>query len=540
MALLFDLLGYLTVVLHGVVAAAQAVAIGGVVFVIALARPLASRIGEEVGRDAARVIAWAALVMAGCEAVKLGLQMALLTDTVGLSLGEALGATFALAGLVKIAAGLGLAVMARRANCQCAVLAALALVVLLAATFTTHAVARLEGRAVMFAISAAHQLGAAVWLGGLPCFLRALGRAESDDARRLIGARYSRLSMAGVAIILASAVGIAVAYIGSWQGFYGAAYGVMASAKMAMFGMLLLLGLGNFLLIRRLETEPALPTLRLRRFVELEIGIGLAVFFAAASLTSVPPAVDIPHEQVTWAEIAERNAPRWPRLESPDHDTLALPALQARLNAEAAGARAFVPGGGQAPPRNAADVAWSEYNHHWAGIFVVLIGVLALVERAGLRLARHWPLIFVVLALFLLWRSDPEAWPIGHIGFWESLRDVEVLQHRITALLVLVFGVFEWRVRAGGLVGSRAALVFPLLCAVGSLLLLTHSHAIANTKEQLLIEISHTPLALAGLAAGCARWLEIRLDGPVGRAAGWVWPVCLLLVGLVLLGYREA
>ena len=84
-------------------------------------------------------------------------------------------------------------------------------------------------------------------------------------------------------------------------------------------------------------------------------------------------------------------------------------------------------------------------------------------------------------------------------------------------------------------------LVFPLLTAIGAAALLTHSHAIANIRDQLLIEITHTPLALAGVAAGWARWLELRLDdGPGKRVAGWVWPLCLVLVGLVLLDYREA
>jgi putative copper resistance protein D len=44
--------------------------------------------------------------------------------------------------------------------------------------------------------------------------------------------------------------------------------------------------------------------------------------------------------------------------------------------------------------------------------------------------------------------------------------------------------------------------VFPLMVAAGAALLLTHSHAIASVKDQLLIEITHTPLALAGAAAG--------------------------------------
>ena len=57
-------------------------------------------------------------------------------------------------------------------------------------------------------------------------------------------------------------------------------------------------------------------------------------------------------------------------------------------------------------------------------------------------------------------------------------------------------------------------MVFPLMTAAGGALLLTHSHAIANIKDQLLIELTHTPLALAGILAGWSRWLELRLDPP--------------------------
>ena len=82
--------------------------------------------------------------------------------------------------------------------------------------------------------------------------------------------------------------------------------------------------------------------------------------------------------------------------------------------------------------------------------------------------------------------------------------------------------------------------MFPLLCAAGGILLLTHSHAIANIKDQLLIELTHTPLALAAVVAGWSRWLELRLDPPEARIAGWIWPACLIFVGLILLLYREA
>ena len=38
-----------------------------------------------------------------------------------------------------------------------------------------------------------------------------------------------------------------------------------------------------------------------------------------------------------------------------------------------------------------------------------------------------------------------------------------------------------------------------------------------------------------------SRWLELRLpERKESRAASYVWPVCLILVGLVLLNYRES
>jgi putative copper resistance protein D len=53
--------------------------------------------------------------------------------------------------------------------------------------------------------------------------------------------------------------------------------------------------------------------------------------------------------------------------------------------------------------------------------------------------------------------------------------------------------------------------------------------------------MSHAALALFGVTAGWARWLELRLpkDESERRFAGYVWPVALMLVGMVLLDYRE-
>ena len=551
MELLIDLFGYLSIIVHGLTILAQSMALGGVLFLVLLALPLLPVTGTGVARRTARIAAWSAMGLVAAEALTVTLQTAVLTGTLDIGLWGSVTAHATLAGLAKIAAGLALAALLFRRGERAGTLPLLVLsaLILAAATLTTHAAARLEDRGPLLAAAFLHQAGAALWIGGIPSFLAALNWTDDGVSFRAIGARFSALSMLGVACILASGTVMSVLYIGDWGGFYGTAYGVMVGAKIALFLMLLALGGLNFLLVGRLRANPATPITRLRRCAEAEIGIGVALFFAAASLTSVPPAIDLSQDRATWADIAARNAPAWPRLHSPDHDRLAIPALQARLDAEAAARAArplpaFTPGEGQIPPRNADDVAWSEYNHHWSGLFVTAVGLLALLNRAGLGWAKHWPLLFLGLGVFLFIRSDPEVWPLGGIGFFESFRDVEVVQHRVFVVLIAAFALFEWRVRVSGQTGTRASLVFPLLCAVGGGLLLTHSHAIANVKEQLLIEVSHTPLALAGIAAGWARWLELRLDPAespgLRRAAGWVWPVCLLMCGLILLNYREA
>jgi putative copper resistance protein D len=548
MALLVDLFGYLEIILHGLVILSQSMALGGVLFLVFLARPLAAALpqGAALLRRTAIIAGWSAAALVLGEALTIALQASVLVDTVDLTWTDVMGAGFARAGLVKCAAALlltGCLVAWRSAPAP--LLLAMGAVELAAATLTTHAAARMHNSGLLLGVEGLHQLGAAIWIGGIPCFVMALALVNDVVSWRIIAARFSRLSIIGVACILASGTVMSVFYIGSWDAVYGTAYGVMVVAKVCMFAALLLLGLGNFIVGRQLRSDPNAPVLRMKRFAEVEIGIGISIFFAAASLTSVPPGIDLTQDRVSWHEVVERNTPVWPRLHSPDYDSLALPELQAQLDSEAAKQAqsppaASIPGSGELPPRNAADIAWSEYNHHWAALFVLLLGTLALLNKAGVRWARHWPLTLLGLAVFLLIRSDPEVWPMGYVPFFDAFRDVEVLQHRMFVVLITAFALFEWGVRTGRLRSRRAALVFPLLTAAGGALLLTHSHAIANVKDQLLIELTHTPLALAGIGAGWARWLELRADGRTARIAGWVWPICFLLCGAVLMVYREA
>ena len=437
------------------------------------------------------------------------------------------GAGFVVAGGVKILAAGSIGVMASwpsdKGFCPRMALGAAGVLFLAAALADSHAAARFDHNALLLFATGAHELGAALWLGGLPCFWVVLHGGVAGALARRIGTRFSALATTGVALILVGVVTFVPLYIGSSEAVYGTAYGAMAATKGVLLGMLLLLGLANSRAVRRFAADPSAMQ-QVQRFVEVEMGIGMAVLLAAASITSMPPAVDLREDRVSYADFVARYTPELPRLVSPEHATLAIPALQARLDAEwkAGGEstrpRAFVPGEGTLPPRNAQDIAWSEYNHHWAGLLVALMGLAALAQRSRhVPWAKHWPLLFLLLAAFLFLRADPEVWPMGEVGIIESLKEPEVAQHRLFVLLIVAFGLFEWGVRTGRIATHILQRVFPLLTALGGTLLLTHSHALGNLKQEVLVDLSHLPIAVLGIGAGWARWLEV--EAPAGRGA---------------------
>ena len=549
MSTLFDVFGFLSVLLHGLELVAQTVTVGSVLFALVIVRRDADRPDPDRARTA-RIVRIAAMTLVGTTLASIGLRTLVLATTLQLAPLGLITAQFAWTGLIRALAAAGIAVLAHPQRITSELTDAgsgvLAGIVLATAVAGSHAAARLDDAAAAYLATIAHQLGAALWLGGLPCFHAALRHASARHAERL-GRRYSRASIAGVALIVLGATGYAVVYIGSPGAAYGTAYGAMALAKAALLAVLLWLGLQNFRSIRR-GLADAGGVQRLGRTVVVEMGVGLAALMAAASITSTPPAADLVDDRVTIHELAERWRPQVPRLSSPEHASLSLPALQARLDAEALERHdvrrpgAFVPGEGEPPPRNAYDVAWSEYNHHWAGVLVFAMGFAALLGRSGrVGWAMHWPLLFVVLAAIVFVRGDPEVWPLGDIGFFESLKDPEVVQHRMFVVIMIAFALFEWRVQSGRSRSRAAAFAFPLLVALGATLLLAHSHALGNAKEELMVETTHLPVAVLGVVAGWSRWLEVEAhDQRDGRVGGVLWPLCFMVIGLLLLNYREA
>jgi putative copper resistance protein D len=543
MARLLQIFGFLSVLFRGATLTFQSLAIGGIIFLIFVLR----RIGKESETLQPACLRWVRFSAIALAVMQISYVLAnslILMQSAGMSLRDVVGANFVIAGAIGILSAMAIVILAvaQRLRSYAALLFPAAAIIA-SSVMTSHAMARLEYRAPLVAFTALHQAATAAWLGGLPYLLIAIRRAPDAGLARQFSARFSQLTLLSVAILASAGAVLGFAYVGSFKAVYGTSYGAMVATKVFLFGLLLFLGALNFQLVRNGPASAILTSLK--RFGEAEIGIGITVILTAASLTSLPPAVDLTRDRVTGTEIFARMAPRLPRLASPAMQELPEDVYAAQKKAFESGSlstESYVPGQAGTRPNTPAEKAWSEYNHHWAGILVIAIGLLAFIAQAGhLSWARNWPLIFLGLSLFLFLRSDPEVWPLGPNGFWITFADPEVLLHRIFALLVIALAAFEWRVQTGRVASARVRLVFPALIAVSGALLLTHSHALGNIKEEVLAELSHIPLAILAVTAGWSRWLELRLpfESHTRNLMARLWPLCILLIGVVLLNYRE-
>jgi putative copper resistance protein D len=546
MADLLGIFGFLVVLLRAATLCFQTILAGGVIFLTAVASNDSLR-PDELTRPAWKLIRWSGVGLALCQLAFLIVNFLVLGNSTAISIPEMLGANFALAGIVTIVASLAVALwpMSLRKSANRASLIPVILI-LASSVVTSHSFSRMEGRAVLVGLTSLHYLATASWIGGLPYLLLSMKRVSEQGIRIKISQRFSRLAQFGVAVLFLAGLGMSLVFVGSWNALYGTAYGIMVGTKVVLFGCLLLLGAANYFIVRGIGAASTAGSTSLIRFGEVEIGIGLTVILAAASLTSQPPGADLTEDRVSLHEIAVRYAPRMPRFLSPPLGDLSPAGKELERQAKLAGVKvpaAFMPGESFSHPDSPGDIAWSEYNHAWAGLIIFFMGLLALLSHNQyFSWAKIWPLMFLGLAVFLFLRADPENWPLGPNGFWASFREADVLQHRAAVLLIILFALFQWAVETNRVKSHAAALVFPGVCAIGGIVLLTHMHAVTNIKQEMLIELSHTPLAIFGIVAGWARWLELRLpqENSTRKYLAWVWPVCFIFVGLILMDYHEA
>ena len=542
---LVDLFSFLSVVLRAGTLVFQSLLLGGVLFVLWVARSSPAAAPDSIARiqkSSWSLLQISAVGLAVVQLLYLYVNSAVLMATAEIGFDGVVGANFFISGCIVLAAALVTAIVASgNKNIAKWALPMLAVIVMGASVMTNHAASRLEGRPLLIAVSSIHELATGFWIGGLPFLVLGLFRAKDLTTQWYVTERFSRLALISVGFLVLSGTIMSVIYIGSWEAVVGTAYGVMVLAKATMLGALLILGGVNFLLLRNSTKENALP--RLRRLIEAEVGIGITVILTAASLTSQPPAVDQVSDTVSLQQIYQRLRPRLPRLTYEYVAEAAAPNPGAEASSSAATPQKALGvnvDGVPLTPRLINNSIESESNHHWMGLVVLSMGLLALLARTGKApWAEYWPLLLIGIAIFIFLQADTECWPVGWKSFGACWADPEVFQHRVAALMCVGFAVFELRVRQRKQDGGGMALVFPLMCAAGGAVLLTHQHAISNVKENLLVELSHVPMGVIAVFAGWSRWLELRLPEKDRAIPSWIWPICFVLIGAGLMNYRE-
>src|SRR5438128_2356074 len=306
-------------------------AIGGVLFALLVLRPAVRarpELASPLGRSLAALGGGAAVPGGGAPLRAAG-QPGGLVGGGRLAVRELVASTYVRAAAARVLACVGLVVgclrVRRAAGTGLGWVALLgwALALAMSTAWTSHAAARLGPRGLLLTLDGLHQVAAAAWIGGLGhLVLTALGRGVHAWPALLLK-RFSALALTAVAVLVVAGLALTLSYVGGLHALLGTSYGMMVLTKVGILAGLLTLGGMNFLAVRRLPAASDVGPARLRRFVEVEVGLGVTALFVAASLTSLPPAVDVAADRATLAEVGTRFTPRWP----------ALPARGARLSA---------------------------------------------------------------------------------------------------------------------------------------------------------------------------------------------------------------
>jgi hypothetical protein len=195
-----------------------------------------------------------------------------------------------------------------------------------------------------------------------------------------------------------------------------------------------------------------------------------------------------------------------------------------------------------------ADKKESEFNHHLAGVLVATAGIFMLFQGS---LTTRWPAVkfvwpscFLLAGIFVLVWSDTELWPFGHRPWLEALQNNrEVLQHKTFAVLLLGLGVIEWQRARGVLRAAWSAWIFPVIAITGSIILIFHQHEGGMVGEHHMetmarIQSEHMSYTISGLAIGLAKGLS-EMKTRSAAIFGKIWPTLMVLLGILLVFYRE-
>ena len=184
---LVDLFAFLSVILRAGTLVFQSVLLGGVLFVLWVARTSPEVPPDSIARIQAsswRLLRISAVGLAVVQMLYLYVNSAALMVTAEIGFDGVIGANFFISGCIVLTAALMTAVVASgNKNVAKYALPVLAVIVMGASVMTNHAASRIDGRPLLIALSCIHELATGFWIGGLPFLvLGAVPRQRPHDA----------------------------------------------------------------------------------------------------------------------------------------------------------------------------------------------------------------------------------------------------------------------------------------------------------------------------------------------------------------------
>lgn len=195
---------------------------------------------------------------------------------------------------------------------------------------------------------------------------------------------------------------------------------------------------------------------------------------------------------------------------------------------------------------SAQGVAYSEFNHQLAGLFVLLMGCAELSQALHLP-SLLWARLLLPAAMLLgsvillIW-SDHEAWPVGSLSLAQTFsgHDPEIIQHKIYGVLLFLVGTVEALRRIGRISDGLWSAPLPLFAIIGGLMLFGHSHGVHPSAEK--IAMHHVMMGMMAATAGSSKLLSGWFR-PSSHARSstweWLWVGLIVLIGMQLLMYSE-
>jgi putative copper resistance protein D len=202
--------------------------------------------------------------------------------------------------------------------------------------------------------------------------------------------------------------------------------------------------------------------------------------------------------------------------------------------------------GYQAWEGSVAGIAYSEFNHHLAGILILIIGFSELRQAMAIP---FWawtrfllPGALLTAGVFLLVWSDHDAWPIGSLSFMQTFfgGNSEVFQHKSYGILSLTVGTIELLRRLGQIGHAVWATPLPVFAVIGGLMLFGHSHGVHPSAHN--IAMDHAIMGTMAVTAGSSKLLSDWFRSPShARVSKWelLWAGLIVLIGMQLLMYSE-